>query len=182
MSGQNLSGAYIATTGQIADAVQSALQEWAPVSSTTLAAAATSIDITGLDGDTDEIYKIDLFLVAGSTTLGTITGTINNDGGANYNYSYVGGTSGGQTTFATGWNLDSDLDGKKYGGNSLELRAKTEGYYRLGTNRWWSGGATNLFAFSWENTADNITSLKYTSTQADAFGIGTIIKVYKKAL
>jgi len=189
MSGASVSGAYIASTGQISSTVQSALSEWIWVSTTTLAAPAQNITISGLTGDTDGFYRIMIDAVAGTTTASSVTATINNDGGANYTYQYfIGGAAASaaraaaQTSINTAiLQLDSDNNANNNGSLEFILRCPT-GVKRRYEITGQSGFYINFLAGAYLETATNITRVDLLGSAADCFGIGTKIRLYKRAV
>jgi len=167
---------------------------WVRVGSNTLAAAATYTEFTGLDGDRDVIYRLSFYGIdasGGSTNvalvqLGTAGGL---DTGTNYGYQNI--TAGSTTITAarstaayfriSQINKLSGADGKGMGDAIIFsksgfvrpiLVSSAESVY--GTEV----GYIYNYGYSWNNTSDNITSLRISSGQVNGFAIGTRAELY----
>jgi len=161
---------------------------WKKIYETTLTEAATRLTISNLNGDVDEEYMLIGRIAAGADTnrMGIRP---NNDTGNNYGYQMLWGISSSPGAERGGWNrLALDISGAQTGEISFVkclLYAKS-GYVRTALASSCDGIATttvtgaNLIGSSWNNTADNITSLVIFSDQANRLGIGTVIELYKK--
>lgn len=176
-------------TGKLYPLVSPVFDTWQKLYETTLVAAATSHTISGLDGDTDETWLLDMRIVQGyngSTYFGLRP---NNDSGANYGYQRL---RGGSTTIAAVRGTLSSLLLSSNGGAlgavvhiQCVIHAKS-GFVRTAVSI--DGGPAvtttvdyaSLIGLSWNNSADNITSLVVLATEAEGLGIGSRISLYKK--
>jgi len=155
---------------------------------TTLGAAAQTVDITGLDGDTDEIYVLDIMIVAAGAISAAVT--INNDAGANYSSQELVGASAAITAARTAGDNDIRMNSLAQAAgelikSKLFLRAKS-GQIRTGTI---SGsdkitGTTVAQKYekgiSWNDSGSNITSIKIDALVAAGLDIGSKITLWKK--
>jgi len=153
---------------------------------TTLTEAATSITISGLDGNTDILYELEMRVVNGYNGGANCLLRCNNDTGANYGRQEVNGnnaTAGAtRSTNHTGiYFANCDALGNVSQGE-IKLYAKS-GYIRTAIlNRSCAIATTTvsiiqLAGYSWNNTADNITSLVILADQTNGLGIGTYIRL-----
>jgi len=166
---------------------------WQKVYETTLTSAASSVTISGLDGNTDVLYRL---TVRGRNSEIdaeiSFALRLNNDSGSNYGFQALWGnnTTIGHGNSAPRASLslgDPTLNRSTY--STLLLYAKSD-YARAflqlvfnSTSGTTAGGITR-FGSVWNNTADNVTSLviyEYSST-ANALGIGTYILLEKLVL
>lgn len=156
-----------------------------------LAAPATSLTISGLNGDVDEEYELIIRDVGGNAGGSTVQIRPNNDTGTNYGQQYLFG-SGTSTSAARGthdvfncqWALGTAQNNVSFG--IFKLKAKS-GYVRTliqKTVENISGttvGSIDIVGQSWNNTADNITSLVVLSAAANGLGIGSRVILLKKS-
>lgn len=159
-------------------------------SSGEIAAAATSITISGLDGNTDTQYRLLSRFVNGyaGCTYGICP---NNDTTVgNYGYQYLVGYS---TTIAAARAANYGYARIGEGNGSVGDKCLSDtiiyaksGYVRtmltseISSITGTSVGYVFLWGNEWSNTADNITSLVITADQANGLGIGTSIELYRK--
>lgn len=152
---------------------------------TTLTTAATSITISGLDGNTDILYKLVCKFVNDGGAGSTYGLRPNNDTGSNYGYQYLVGRASVancnrgvlalfelaalESTGVGNVNLVKGILYAKSGYVRTFIRETVENVSGTTVN------ATSIEAESWNNTADNITSLVFVSDQANGFGVGTYI-------
>ena len=161
--------------------------EFQKIYQTTLAAAATSVTISGLDGNTDVLYEVRARVITGAGGGGNEQVRPNNDAvDGNYGYQTLTGTNttvGAARSTLTGMIF---ADGNSAGDVSFAtmlLYAKS-GYVRTSitqaTNRIAATTVTNikLIGNSWNNTADNITSIVIPTAAANGLGIGTVIELW----
>jgi len=154
----------------------------------TLTEAATSVTISGLTGDTDEIYILRCKFknsYAGDTTY---YARPNNDSATNYGYQDLSGgdttVAAGRVTNATGRIISSVRAENHYVYADMTIWAKS-GYLRTGKVVSANGidGTTvdyiELLGLVWNNTADEITSLVILSDQTNGIGVGSQIDLYK---
>jgi hypothetical protein len=164
---------------------------WTRVYNTTLTSAATSVTISGLDGNTDEEYNLLIRAINNNASAAEYRLRFNNDTGSNYGKQNLRGTS---TTADAIRSTGDDNAPLSYRGTIAQnetiltdtlIYAKS-GYVRTGINKNTTGisgttvTALGLNGFVWNNTADNVTSLVIYANQADGLGIGTTIELYKK--
>ena len=156
--------------------------------STVTVATATTITISGLTGNTDEIYKIITFIK--SAEVSNFSGTFNADGGANYFGQYMRGLNSGiaslEYTSATsmansfGTTASGDISFYKY--TILASSGNMRAMIGQGLSNTSSGDANQIFssAHLWTNTTDELTSITITATTANGIGIGSRIYVYTR--
>jgi len=150
--------------------------------------AVTSIDITGLEGDTDEVYELDSNIKANGVT-GTASLRFNGDSGTNYGFQYINGVnstiSASRNTEATtiqGYNLGTD---GFVGASSYLIHAKS-GYVRTVLNPRFDGSTGTTvsgclqWGQSWNNTVDELTSITIFATGVGTFAVGSTISLYRK--
>jgi len=148
----------------------------------------TSLTISGLNGDVDQEYRLVSRIVNGYNGDSIYSVSPNNDTGTNYGYQYVRGinsaTSAGRGTGTSLIIGATDGLGKITQGN-LIIQAKS-GYVRTAIVDLANTIATTtvtligLYGLSWNNTADNITSLVILSDKANGLGGGTVIELYRR--
>jgi hypothetical protein len=154
------------------------------------AGGATSLTISGLNGDVDEEYILESKVVGGCNVAVGIDVRINNDSGNNYGFQYIDGSnaspSAGRVTNKTGIDaIGSVGDLGNISLTSLKLFAKS-GFVRtcILERLYNASGATissaHLNGQSWNNTADNITSLVIAASQTGGIGVGSSFQLYRK--
>ena len=162
---------------------------WQRVYSNTLTEAATSITISDLDGDTDEEYRLIARVVSGANTATTLL-RINNDSTANIygNQSLEAQATNIYPSRGTASFIYIDANNSAQGAlmfADLIIHAKS-GFVRTVLGKYTSNisGTTvtsiGMVGQSWNNTADNITSLVIFSDVANGLGVGTVIELYAK--
>lgn len=150
----------------------------------TLSSAATSVTISGLDGDTDQAYRVIIRGRAGADSSPAIY--LNNDNTAgNYGNQRLTGsnatTSAGRntsrqqadlcfdyTTSGNIWMTDTVINAKSGNVRTMTTLSVSE---VSGT----SVRDVSLFAVSWNNTASNLTSIVLSGGYANCYGVGTYI-------
>ena len=153
-------------------------------------AAATSYTISGLDGDNDEEYRLIVRCIANADDMSLLL-RVNNDTGTNYGHQYIKavnadkssarGTYSGIILNAFGLNDDTNditmFDCLIYA-KSGKVRTIIHKY---------SGGISGttvteigLTGQSWNNTADNITSLVILTNKTNGIGIDTHLFLFKR--
>ena len=160
-----------------------------------LAAAATSVTISGLDGDVDEDYELICRLVGDAAAASPYLGiTFNNDTGGNYGRQDVLGADA--TALAARGTTDTLFPLAAYYRTPedqilfsvTKIKAKS-GFVRTMINKFANqiSGTTVTYAGlaggSWNNTADNIASIEIKKADADGTGIkaGSRIILLKKS-
>lgn len=165
---------------------------WVPVVDTTIAGAAvTSVTLSGLNGDVDELYKIFIKIVHAGVEA-AVDMQPNADVTAN-NYFYgilqaSGASITGQqsTSNSAGMRVAYSSAGAGTTISELFFNAKT-GTVRtlIGSEHIvYSGGNTSILqsiASGWKDTAANITSLKFVGGTG-AFGVGSRFLIQKRSL
>lgn len=148
----------------------------------------TSLLIDGLDGNTDEEYRLICRFISGSAS--SINLRINNDSGNNYSKQRVYGENA-----TVGATLDTGDSSMQYIGYidgadkmvycDLLLYTKS-GYIRTAMSKHsFSISTTTVTSiwkngYVWNNTTDNITSLIIISTVENGINSGSVIELYKK--
>jgi len=166
---------------------------WQLIYENLLTSAATSVTISGLDGNTDKEYKLVVRHIGGyDGGNSTIYLRPNNDSGANYGYQrLVGQDSTASALQGTAnqffLNINSGCALNELHLSEHLLYAKS-GYVRTLVSKAAekiSGTTVNsicLIGQSWNNTADNITSLVILANQTNGMGIGTHILLFAKRI
>lgn len=182
---QNLAGTTVFAVDTTSAQIYSAQKMWWLVSETTLAAAATSITIPGLNGDADGVYFIVGRIIQNYSGIISYFIRPNNDS-TNGNYYWGGNDLNNGITATTGLAIIRPQTLNSVGGMTVfngYLFAKSGGY--RGIIMSWAteltsatGGQGASNPVNWTNTSDNITSLVFFSDQTNGFGIGTNIQVW----
>lgn len=145
-----------------------------------LAAAATSITITGLNGNNEKEYVLISKDISGG---GELRMHFNNDTGNNYGYQEIYGISGSayayQDTSENGVIINSPgATSGRIGFGIHKIYAKS-GYRRTVISKQaeeiygTTVNACSMFGYVWNNTSDNITSIVLTSVATNGIGIGS---------
>jgi len=151
---------------------------------TTLTEAATSITISGLDGDTDILYELECRFVNGYAGGVDYLARLNNDSGANYGYQYLNGADtviGVARSVNTGLFVGYISAIDKINFMEKIIYAKS-GYVRTAITKVARNitGTTidqiQILGESWNNTSDNITSIVLVGN-TNCLGIGTYIRL-----
>lgn len=144
----------------------------------------TSLTISNLDGNTDEEYELYFYFVNGYSSPSYIL-RFNNDSGSNYGRQYM---YSGSTTLTAGRDVVTQIDlGNSNGFGKSHFFVKS-GYVRTGIVKFIRNvidtTVTYTFseAFSWNNTADNITSIDISTGETDGIGSGSRIVLLKKVV
>jgi len=164
---------------------------WQKVYENTLTSAQTSITISGLDGNTDVMYRLTCRFINNNASSSGYGVRPNNDTGTNYGYQEINGAnatvvadrSPAESRITIGWSLPQ---------NNLSLSecllyAKS-GYIRTALVAFCDDitGTTvtriMLLGNTWNNTADIITSLVVFAGQTSGLGIGTYLLLEKLVL
>ncbi len=150
--------------------------------------ARTVINITGLDGDTDEEYELIMRGIGGNEATRL---RFNNDSGSNYGEQNLKGTDStvgaGRGTANTSILLFNYNLGVGNAGLVKATMYTKSGYVRTVLLNDVSNitGTTvsriNIAGSSWSNTADNITTMVIYNDAANGLGVGTNIELYKKS-
>ena len=147
-----------------------------------LNSAVSSYTISGLDGDTEQQYRLICRIVDNSA--GPSYGIrFNNDSGNNYGYQYLTGfnatADAGRNTLSYAYIGGNDKTNSIHFSDTL-IYAKS-GYVRTALTKALhdAAGTTiqKIFSIgtSWNNTSDNITSLVISSNQTNGIGVGSRI-------
>lgn len=158
---------------------------------TVTGAAETSITIPNLHGDVDIEYKLEARIVNGyAGTISVILRPNNVSTAANYGLQNLAGSSttasAGRAT-QTGWYLSTGIEQSRIGQASITIQAKS-GYVRTAIaelNENITGttiDAIKLRGQSWNNTADEITSLVILADQTGGLGIGSQITLWARSV
>ncbi len=153
-----------------------------------LTEAVTNYTIDGLDGDTDTEYQL-IWRVRGASAVAMVIRIRpNNDTGSNHGYQYMLGrdtAASANKGITTGFFLSSSIAQNALEFASVNIQAKS-GKVRTAISNSASNISTTTvtdvmkFGNSWNNTADNITSLVLASSQASGIGIGSRFVLLKK--
>ena len=179
-------------TGKLNQSSQGVLSAgvWQLVEEKIFTEAVTSHTFSGLNGDVDEEYRLVSFLVGGSASTAAYDLRPNNDTGANYGYQRILGTdttvASARVTNATAFRF-GESSKNQITISDILIRAKS-GFLRTATSKWayeitgTTVGAIFLYGYSWNNTADNITSLVVTASQTGGIGVGSHLLLFKRTL
>lgn len=156
----------------------------------TSAYGVTSKTISGLNGNTDVLYRLVTRVVNGFSGTATYSFRLNNDSATNYGYQDVYGdnvTAGAVRSTQTGiqFSSNSTLNYISFAETLLYVKS---GYVRTAIIKSCyniSGttvGVIKLSGHSYNNTTNNITSMVVSSDQTNGLGIGTFIRLEKLVL
>lgn len=163
---------------------------WVRKYATTLSGAATTIEMSGLNGDMAKLYAVRARIITGADGGGNEYIYCNADTGTNYGSQWIKGASttasaARNTDFTGFYFIDGNASGDVNYGEAL-IYAKS-GYVRTSLSRAENRIATTTVTnttvngSSWNNTADNITSLTLRSAVTNGLGIGTYIELWEYA-
>ncbi len=157
----------------------------------TLSSAVSSVTISGLDGNTDEEYKLIIRAVGGAANYPDMNIRFNNDSGANYGHQRLRGS--GTSVLASRLTGQTASDIFALGNSGERHQSKHHIYAKSGFVRTiisevsmdiYGTTIENIMLVGqvWNNTSDNLTSINLVNTLdgGNAFGIGTYITLYKK--
>lgn len=161
---------------------------WELIQDVTLSAIASQIDLTGLDGDTDEVYWLAFYLRKATTPgLGRLNIRLNGDSGANYNRQLL--EMSGAALPASRTTADTSM---LMGGSTTTITTLTYNIklmLRSGARRYaichYSGTegpgiSEDLVSAEWTNTVDNVTQISLFSDTASDLDIGTQASLFRK--
>ncbi len=186
----------LATDGSNWYRINGGLKSWKLIKRTTVSgAAASSISIAGLDGDTDVRYIVKIHLVGAGGNAGLFLRPNGDDTLANFYRAALYGTTGG----AVGGTGANDSAGAFWGGPAtwtlqdcvIEIFAKTgAGNRTFNFDCIRNDGSAYAITWSnfWTDTTNNLTSLSFSANTnmsdqgvtnaVAAYGIGTTVDVY----
>ena len=161
---------------------------WRRVYTTTLSAAATSVSITSLLGDTDIMYKLLIRAINGAASGCAYLIRPNGDSTASnyvtqWLYSYSTSVTAAVTSAATGMYFGWVEAISEIFSTEAVLFSK-KGYSRRANafSQVVQGGFMSSLISSarWTNTADEITSIDIVASAANGLGIGTVIELWAR--
>ncbi len=166
---------------------------WQKVYETTISSAVTTLNISGLAGDTDEIYLLKCKFVNDNDSVDTCSYScfLNNDTtAANYGVQNLVGSGSDalaarNTSYSQGFGL-SALNTEEVGIAKIIIYAKS-GYVRIGICDRVDGivgtfiSSICIRGYAWNNTADNITSINLVASLTNGIGVGSKIELYKRS-
>ena len=178
----------IASEGRVENA-------WNLIAEYTATDSITSVEFTGLDGDTDEIYHIVVYYVGQSGTASDLYCCIHGNSAANYGFQRIRTraaaptaqrtTGGSSTVFKFGYARNDTTTNNNLSLCESFIYAKT-GYERLainevfeGANETYINGVYQIGTIFSDKTT-NITSLKFIST--DKMATGTSIQIWAPSM
>jgi len=153
-------------------------ERWAPTSN------ATSHTFNNLNGDSDRSYMLRSRVVSNQTSNLDVLGRFNADSGSNYTIQVLdaASTSASESNFSsTGFLIGWGATTSDMSFNTQEIYAASgKARMALGSSMRFSSTASmrSIYATSWSNTADNITSLTVLSTESGGIGVGTEIELW----
>lgn len=160
---------------------------WQRIYSNTLTVATQTITISGLNGNSDAIYKLISRVVHGNATDEGFKLQFNGDSGVNYGTQLLYGIA----TSATAQTLTTAYIpfGAAITAGSLSMQEaiiySVSGKVRTVIQEFAENIKTTtvttigIGGCSWNNTVDNLTSVVLTASNVDAFGIGTGTELYR---
>lgn len=148
----------------------------------------TSLTISGLNGDVDEEYILESKVVNGYNGTAGAAVRLNNDTGTNYGYQFLQGVdttaSAARSTGDRAY-INSGTALGHIAHSRTSIFAKS-GFVRTILNELCSQIVTTtvslvgIWGMSWNNTADNITSLVIAASQAGGLGVGSSFSLFRK--
>jgi hypothetical protein len=158
---------------------------WVRVGSSVLGSAATTVNFTGLDGDRDVLYYMSIAAKGGSASETHMSTTLNGSNAYGYQRIQAINTtvSGERSTQTAMYSSFDTLANTEYRHVGLLLFAK-KGFIRPSII--WSADAIsgttvtyiNSIGWSWNNTADTLTSIENVASQANGFAAGSQVDLY----
>jgi hypothetical protein len=148
------------------------------------------VTISSLTGNTAEVYILRCKFVNGYNGAAYYYARLNNDTGDNFGIQTLSGTNNvtaavrGTNGASTGLLLSRAAALAEVCYSNTEIYAKS-GYVRTALGKEARAISTTtvtdlyIYGQSWNNTADEITSIVIVSNQTDGLGIGTVIDLYK---
>ena len=159
---------------------------WQEIYKTTMLTTTNSISISGLNGDTDILYRVSMRGVNPNTANSITLLRLNNDSTADiYGVQYMTGNS---TSVDVGRYTDTGIINCAFGtndgivGKSITLIYAKSGYIRpvivdkvdkIGGV--WVVQYLDQMGYAYNDTTNNITSMTINASQAGAIGIGTYV-------
>ena len=151
----------------------------------TLVSGAQAVTISGLDGNSDILYEIEIFYVMGNGAGGNPIFLQPNNDASNTGFETLQGY--GASTFANQY--PSSQSGVAYGATNGDIAyAKVLFYAKSGYPRTWVTRAGNCIAsttvddiiisgVSWTDTSNNVTSIVLGGATAGMIGVGSFIRL-----
>lgn len=162
---------------------------WECIYDTTIAAATQAVNISGLEGDTDVMYKLQTNIINDAPSISTNYLQFNSDTGQNYGYQdmygYDSTAACGRATTQTTLFLHFILAAQNATNAGEALIYAKSGKVRTIINKSPSGVSSTtvldvtLNGQVWNNTADEITVINVTSTEATGIGSNSTIKLWR---
>lgn len=159
---------------------------WRLLTESTVSSAITSLTISGLNGNFDEMYKVSCRLVS-DTGGADIMMRFNGDSGSNYGYQYLLGSNTSITAVrgtANGISLTGTTvaDNTYYSESIIYAESGATRTVLSSEIRHIAGMTINsiiLFPSVWNNTVDNITSIGFSGIAND-LSAGSNIQIWRK--
>ena len=160
---------------------------WELIKEVDVLVATTQVDLTGLDGDVDELYRLLVQILKVVASVGTIKLRLNNDSGANYDEQLIevsglthpGGRSSGVTEMRLGGST-----GIVTTINTDVILAVKSGAFRVAVAEYGGtegpGISLDVQANDWTNTVDNITEMNIFTGVANDIGVGSRVLLFRK--
>jgi len=154
--------------------------------------ARTVYVFSGLDGDVDEEYRLISRVVSENASGSNNWLRLNNDSGTNYGYQNISGAdSTASAARNTGYNQGFSLGSAASVGSlcfSEKIIYAKSGYVRTALTKVSATISTTtitsiqLRGESWNNTADNVTSMVAYADGINGFGVGTHLHLFKRTM
>jgi hypothetical protein len=148
---------------------------------------STSVNISGLDGNSDKSYMLIARFTNPTGSGTTYYAQPNGDSASNYAYQYVGatgGTPGVGSASSTGYHICSALSGTgcEITGTCFAPTGLARVFFAQQAFHVTPGAVAGFqnIATSWNNTGSNITSLLITSGTANSIGAGSHIELWAR--
>ncbi len=160
---------------------------WEKIYETVLGSAASSVSITGLEGDTDEVYMLDCKFVNGYAGINNYRVRLNGDSASNYGFQELSGTDSAISASRgtdSGAAIGYDIALGTISQSSTLLYAKS-GYVRTilsARSRGINGTTVDSitgWGWSWNNTSDEITSMTILGS-GGVMAVGSVISLYRR--
>lgn len=162
---------------------------WQKIYSNILSSAATSITISGLNGNGDALYRLITRHVNGySGSSGTLMSFNNDTTNSHYGYQFIGGSNStvwaGRDTSDRYYIVSNDTALNDISFSDSLIYAKSgKGRLMLSDFSYKNVGTTvnvsQHLGSIWNNTADNLTSIEFTNNHTNGIGAGTVIELWR---
>jgi len=164
------------------DTNELSFETWEKVAEVTVSAATAQVNLTGLDGDNDQVYM--LFIRAKNAdgaNNNALYVRLNNDSGTNYNRRWLR-TDGSNVNVRADTGVNSPFIGTMPAGGIAFCTVfifATSGQKRMIISLE-NGQQSGICTVEWTNTADNVTQLNIVGGGTNSIDAGTKIILFRK--